>query len=192
MPSSTPADREPARTDAQAKERFLGVLGRSLSAVSTSAIWHVLPRGDSYLAVTAPEVVGLRSATGETTIYIRSTIEFVYIDDLRFGPPERKVSTRFYAHTVGSSPTLKPQLYSWEWSASEPRYPHVHVRRSDTDFHGLGKLHIPTGRVFYEHVLLFLVHEHGVQCVIPDGEAKLGESLRRVSTYATWGGGDAP
>lgn len=146
MPPSTPADerpyREPARNDAGARRRFLAPLQRSLSAVSSSALWRVAPRPDgSYAAFTVPPVLPLPGERGDR-LYLRSTIQFVYDDDRRF-TGERKVVTEDYAHTVGTSEQLKPQLYSWEWSRSGSPYPHVHVRRADPEYHGLGKLHIP-------------------------------------------------
>jgi hypothetical protein len=184
----TPADRVPTRTDAQAKKRFLDFLGRSLSTVCRDAVWIVVPRGDgAFAAVTNPPVIRLRR--GEGHFYLRSTFEFIFADDDRFSSPERKVVTHGYAHTVGESDSLKPQLYSWEWAAVEPTYPHIHLRRSDPAFEGLGKLHIPTGRVFYEDVLRFLVQEHGVQLARSDWREVLSETHRRVSTFASWGGG---
>lgn len=191
MPSSSGADRESARSDPEAKRRFLRFLNRSLSAVNSTAQWVVVREGDLLVARTVPAVVDLRCRSSDNRLYLRSTLQFTYEDDPRF-PGERKVSTKDYAHTVASSPELSPQLYSWEWSASEPQYPHVHVRRGDADFKGLGKLHIPTGRVFFEHVLLFLIAEHDVQHVRDDWESALGESLGRVRKYSTWGGGSAP
>lgn len=133
-----------------------------------------------------PLAVPLRTNDGGR-LFLRSTILFKYAESVKF-PGERKVSTLEYAHTVSSDESLKPQLYSWEWAPQEPGYPHVHVRRSDPEYHGLGKLHIPTGRVFFEHVLLFLIAEHDVVPVVDDWKPKLSESLRRVSSFSTWGG----
>lgn len=193
MPASKPADREPARTDPEAKARFLRVLGNSLSAVSTTAIWRVAPLTGSlgaFNTITVPDVVPLRRRSGER-IYLRSTIQYEYRDHPRY-PGERKVSTLFYAHTVGQAEALKPQLYSWEWNYADERYPHLHVRRADPAYHGLGKLHIPTGRVYFEDVLRFLVEEHDVAPACDDWSDKIGDSRRRVATYSTWGGGEAP
>jgi hypothetical protein len=147
----------------------------------------VTPAGDgSFAALTNPPVVPLR--VGESRIYLRSTIQFTYAEHPRF-PGEKKAATHQYAHTVGESETLKPQLYSWEWAAAEPTYPHLHLRRSDPAFEGLGKLHIPTGRVFYEDVLRFLIQEHEVEPARDDWDNVLVDTFSRVSTYATWGGG---
>ncbi|HEY5244422.1 MAG TPA: hypothetical protein VIJ60_02055 [Acidimicrobiales bacterium] len=188
MSNYRPADRVPTRTDADAKRRFFNFLGRSLSAVCKNAVWIASPRTDgTFAAITNPPIIRLRRDEGN--LYLRSTLEFTYADDDRFGALERKVVTLGYAHTVGESDSLKPQLYSWEWAAAEPTYPHVHLRRSDPAFEGLGKLHIPTGRVFYEDVLRFLVDEHRVQPARDDWRDVLDDSHRRVAMFASWGAG---
>jgi hypothetical protein len=159
----------------------------SLSTVHRDAVWIVVPGKDApWAAVTQPPVVRLQAE--RDPLYLRSTIQFTYDDDVRF-PGERKVVTSHYAHTVGESDDLRHQLYSWEWAANEPRYPHLHLRRSNPTFEGLGKLHIPTGRVFYEEVLLFLVQDHGVRPVRDDWRDVMAETHRRVVTFASWGGG---
>lgn len=191
VPTSTPADREPARTDDQAKKRFLRVLSKSLSAVAKEPIWRIAPLEDGgFSAFTVPPVVPLKTSDGNR-VFLRSTINFGYVDHPKY-EGERKVSTNFYAHTVGTTEELKPQLYSWEWNSANPTCPHVHVRRADPGYAGLGKLHIPTGRVFFEHVLLFVIEEHDVTPSRDDWHDVLGESLHRVSTYSTWGGGLPP
>ena len=121
---------------------------------------RVGPRDEGFAAFTVPPVVTLRTVGG-IPLYLRSTLEIDYGDHPDFDG-ERKVNTFSYAHTVGRSDSLKPQFYSWEWAAVEPMYPHVHVRMKDPDYHGLGKLHIPTGRVFFEEILLFPLAEHQV------------------------------
>lgn len=191
VPGSTPANRDPARTEAQAKSRFLDVLGRTLAAVHPHAVWNIAPRPDgSWIVFTVPAVIEL-GCDGDERLFLRSTIRFVYVDSEKY-PREKKVSTLEYAHTVGRTPELKPQLYSWEWNSAEPRYPHVHVRRGDPDHKGLGKLHIATGRVFLETVLLFLADDHGVRWTSENARQGLLDSLDRVMTYSTWGGGALP
>jgi len=135
--------------------------------------------------MTNPPVIRLRQIDGFA--YLRSSLQYRYADDDRF-PGERKVSTHDYAHTLGETPSLKPGLYSWEWAAREPRYPHVHVRRGHRDFAGLGKIHIPTGRVFFEDVVRFLIEEHEVEPVREDWRTILDECAHLVGSWATWGG----
>jgi hypothetical protein len=195
VPSSRPADRIPARTDNAATKRLVKVLNGSLSTVCVGPSWAVMPlpdgSPDEYTGFTRPDqAVAFRTRSGDK-LYLRSTIRFTLIDDPNH-PGERKASTREYAHTVGCTDSLKPQLYSWEWHPSEPGYPHVHVRRGDPAHKGLGKLHIPTGRVFFESVLLFLIRDHDVLTCRDEWRDVLGDSLRRVSKYSTWGGGITP
>jgi hypothetical protein len=178
---------------ASPKRRFLRFLNQSLSAVVVGPIWTVSPTLDdsgAFIARTNPVEVALRTSGGGR-LYLRSIIRFSYGEHPKF-TGERKVFTHEYAHTVGADQSLKPQLYSWEWNTAEPTYPHVHVRRSDPQHKGLGKLHIPTGRVFFEDVLLFLIKEHDVEPQGDNWRMKLSDSLHRVSTYASWGGGVAP
>lgn len=189
MSNSAPADRIPARTDAEAKTRFLRFLNLSLTTLSSEAIWVVSPSGELRAAVTVPPILRLR--TSDSSLYLRSTIQFTCEDD-DLHPGERKVSTHHYAHTLGPSETFDTQLYSWEWAAADPTYPHVHLRRSDPEFHGLGKLHIPTGRVFFEDVARFLIEEHGVQPARDDWHEVLLDTHRRVSRHARWGAGSRP
>lgn len=188
MSTFDPADREQARTDSDAKHRFLSVLNKSLSTVS-SAIWVVGTTDSSLTAFTTPPAVKLRCRSG-SALFLRSTIRFEYVADNRFSPVERKVSTKYYAHTVGTSDCLSPQLYSWEWSTTET--PHLHVHRGDPEFRGLGKLHIPTGRVYFEDVLRFLLAEHEVVPKRSDWEEVIARNLRRVSGFATWGAAPDP
>ncbi len=139
------------------------------------------------MASTAPEIVRLTTNDRTRQLYLRSTIQFHYDEDARF-TGERKVSTDHYAHTLSESPALKPELFSWEWNAAEPRWPHVHVHRRNPDFKGLGKLHVPTGRVFFEDVLRFLFHDLDIRPARDDWREVLDETAGRVGRWATWGG----
>lgn len=187
MPEPTPADREPARTDAAAKKRFRKVLQASLSAVDATAQWVVTSErgGVSPAAVTIPSALRLRRGDGE--VYLRSTLSFSYEDDSRYAG-ERKVTTRDYAHTV--SETMDGgELFSWQWhpsTANRIDFPHLHVYRGVRESEGLGKLHIPTGRVAFEQVLLFLIDEMDVDLARADGRSKLDESFRKFKTYRQW------
>lgn len=135
-----------------------------------------------------PEIVKLQCQDG-SNLYIKSSLTFAY-GDHPDRHNERKVFTQEYVHTVSASLDLAPEMYSWEWTPDGWSFPHMHVRRADPAFKGLGKLHLPTGRVFFESVLLFLITDHGLKPVKDDGEAIIRESLRRVMKYSSWGGGE--
>jgi hypothetical protein len=124
---------------------------------------------------------------GTSGIYLRSSIEGECTDDPNHDG-ERKVTTHRYAHTVGETADLSRQLFSWEWVSTEPTYPHLHLKRSDPLFKGLGKLHIPTGRAFFEDVVRFLIQGHDVKPSRDDWDPVLKECLGQVASNATWGG----
>lgn len=176
------AERVRARSDAEAKHRLLEFLNGSLACVCTTATWFVLPVGDSWRATTSPTVIRLWDSQHEDALYLRSTIEYAYVDDPKHAG-ERKVSTLGYAHTVGTDPDMATEMYSWEWQDGASPYPHLHL--------GRGKLHLPTGRVFFEHVLLFLIMDLGREA--RDGwEGVLGDHLGRLARHETWGNSIEP
>ena len=188
MPEPVPADRIPAKSDAQAKGRLLDILQRSLTTVHANAIWLVAPvlhEPGQWAAITEPRAVPVWNSTHTERLYFRSTIRFHYGDHPKYSG-ERKANTDFYAHTVAREEDMSRQLYSWEWDPTAWSWPHVHVDRAAGG--PLGKLHIPTGRVFFENMLIFLIEEHGTQPARTDWKHVLGETLRRVSSFSTWGG----
>lgn len=190
MPDPTPVKREPTKTDRDAKARYLRVLQLSLTTVSATAIWQVLPTPkvpSGWAAFTVPDLVPIprSDVAGETRrpLWLQATQVFTYVDDERY-PGERKVRTADYAYTVSNEDHR--ELYSWQWhpSVGDWTLPHVHVHR-DLDG-GTGKLHIPTGRVAFEHVLLFLRRDHGMELARDDADAILEDCLDRFMRYRTW------
>ncbi len=186
MPGPSPADRIPAKTDAQAKIRYLRFLQQSLSAVHANAIWRVLPTGqDRWTAFTVPETLALKRQDG-SRLYLRATQRFMYGDHPEF-KKERKVVTLGYAYTLSDDESLRPEWFSWQWQ-SDAAEPHLHVGRGDPKFGSLGKLHVPTGRVAFEHILLFAIEEQGVVCAIGREAAvdQVKDCLRRFVAFRTW------
>ncbi len=63
----------------------------------------------------------------------------------------------------------------------------MHIGRAHPRLGELGRLHVPSGRIAFEQVLLFVIDELGV---VPAREAArevLGEVLERFRQYRTWG-----
>jgi len=134
--------------------------------------------------VTVPDLaLRLRTVDGGS-LYLRSTIQFRHVDRGGF-PGERKVSTLHYAHTITLDEALQIERFSWQWHPSGWPYPHVHIYPEGTK--GFGKLHVPTGRVFLEAIIIFLIHDLDVKPATDEWEAVIGANLQRVSRYATWG-----
>jgi hypothetical protein len=180
----TPADRIKVRTDADAKKRYLSFLQASLSAMHQWAVWRVAPvrQSDALSAFTQPE--WLPFGSGDVAVALRATQRIRYLDDQRY-PGERKVQTADYGYTLRDAD--QQEIVSWQWHPSVGDYemPHVHAGRGlPGDF---GRLHIPTGRVAFEDVLLFLIKDFAVQPAKVDGEELIRESLRRFRSFSTWG-----
>jgi hypothetical protein len=174
VPAPPPADRIPAGTDKEARERYLGFLQQSLSAVHPHAVWRAAPIGEEmHSAFTIPPVI--RLADG---LFLRATQSFRYEDDERY-EGDRKVGTAQYVYTLAEDEDLTQELFSWQWHPGEWAAPHLHVRMDR-------KLHIPTGRVAFEEVLLFAITDYGIATAKPDAAAILTDILSRFRRYRTW------
>ena len=188
MLSDALLDRDPARTDVQARDRFRKYLQQSLSAVHRTAIWRVFKPGEIWLAVTAPEVVRLRSADHSSRIFLRSTLVF-HCEDHPDYPGERKVVTEEYAHTLSTDNLLKDEICSWHWQPGSRPDPHLHVGNLEGTGAPPKRHHLPTGRVAFEQVLKYAIEEQGVATALPKEEAlaQIDESLRRFFAFRSWG-----
>lgn len=184
MPGPTPADRIKARSDADAKKRYRKFLNLSLSAISSTAQWIIVPLSsepDQFHAVTRPSFVPIDTNLGP--MFLRATQRFCYVDHPDH-PNERKVQTRDYTYTLSTSET-EGEVLSWQWHpALGPLWPHLHINRG----HGgrEHKWHIPTGRVAFEDVLVFLFHDFDVPLARNDGRDIVEESRRRFHAFRTW------
>jgi hypothetical protein len=140
------------------------------------------------MAVTAPSPVSLHQKDGGT-LYLQAMQRFTFVDHPDF-KGERKVSTQEYAYTLSPHDDLRVGLFCWEWNPNSEVWPdpHAHVLRGDPEARGLGKLHLPTGRVALEDVLKFCIVHQGVETIgnHDDAMAGLEDSLRRFRGFATW------
>jgi hypothetical protein len=182
--------REPARSDSEARSRYLHFLNRSLQCVTSSAVWHAGKGADAeeWVAFTVPRVVELRRVG--SPLYFSATQTFHYADHPDY-PGERKVSTDEYAYTLGQDPDFRSEMFSWHWQPSPRGHPdpHLHVGyRMDGEPRST-KWHVPSGRVAFEQVLVFAINELGVETSGDRAEAMatLDDSLRRFRRYASWG-----
>lgn len=195
MPDPGPADRIQARSDAAARDRYLRFLQKSLRAVHSTAIWLVVPvprTPGAFSTVTVPDVLPLKTSAPSDKVstdrlYLRATQRFTYGDHPMYAG-DRKVFTEEYIYTLANDEDLADELYSWQWHPAAFPEPHVHVMRGQSGAAGLGKLHIPTGRVAFEQVLKFAILDHGVVPAMDRDQAiaVLDESLRRFQAFRTW------
>ena len=180
--------REPARTDSEARRRYLGHLQRSLSCVSSSAVWRYgpSPRPGIFVTLSVPPVVGLSRGSEAAALYLRATQEFHYDDHPDF-PGERKVVIDAYAYTLSESAELTAELLAWHWQPEDGQGPHMHIGRAHPRLGELGRFHVPSGRVALEEVLRFAVDDLGVIPARPDAREVLDETLERFRRYRSWG-----
>jgi hypothetical protein len=170
----------------------LGFLNQTVQTVHRNAQWLVLPAGTSgntWIAETRPNALSLNCGVAEH-LYLWSTIQFEYTDHPdpdRKG--ERKVKTRYYSHTVTRDDMSSDEVFSWQWHplADGPTYPHLHVHGGELLGTSLHKLHVPTGRVFLEDVISFLIKDVGVVPATEDWQEVLERNLELVNAHGTWG-----
>jgi hypothetical protein len=126
------------------------------------------------------------SRAGRAPLHLRATQEFHFADHPDF-PGERKVVTDAYAYTLSESAELAEELLAWHWQPEGGRDPHMHIGRAHPRLGELGRLHVPSGRVALEQVLLFALDELGVRPAREDAREVLGEVLERFRRYRSWG-----
>ena len=96
-----------------------------------------------------------------------------------------RVPTLGYIHTV----TLDEKLFvEFHWhpdDGSNVWCPHIHPRFAGS-VRDRGGIHIPSGRILIEDVLIF-VHERGTTPLKDDWEAVVSRIKQRVAGESTWG-----
>jgi hypothetical protein len=109
-------------------------------------------------------------------LYLRATQEFHFADHPDFAG-ERKVVTDAYAYTLSESAELAEELLAWHWQPESGRDPHMHIGRAHPRLGELGRLHVPSGRVALEQVLLFAICEQSAEPARQNANAGLDETL---------------
>jgi hypothetical protein len=182
--------REPAKTPAAAKSRYVRFFQLSLSCL-TNAIWYFAERPDGLTALVASESpIHLRREKGRPGLLLAPSQVFRIIPDDRY-PGEYKASTLAYIYSVHiNAPEVEgTEIIAWHWhplTTPDRVYPHIHVRADHALVGPLSKLHVPTGRVSFEEVVLFLVDELGVVPARDDWREIVSESFERFKTFRTW------
>lgn len=115
-----------------------------------------------------------------------ATQHFHYVPDRRYRG-EWKVATDGYAYTLATDEALSHEVVAWHWHPQTRPDPHLHIGRGLEEFNVLpGRAHIPTGRVAFEEVVLFLLKDLGAVPARDDWENVLDDSLQRFRKYRTW------
>lgn len=124
-------------------------------------------------------------------IFFKATQAFRLVPDNRFAAGEWKAMTRDYIYTVYEQ-TADRQLgarSAWHWhpgSGGTPD-PHIHVHAGDQIFgREVGRLHIPSERVAFESVTMFLVDDLGVRPERADWREITSSALAMFMRFRTW------
>lgn len=163
-------------------QRALGCFSRSIWRTGEGAT------AGAKVSIVVPEpIIELRRRASDP-LYLTATQTFHFDDDERFAG-ERKVFTDAYAYTLSDDSAMGSELFAWHWHPDAGREdPHLHVGRRHATHGELGKLHIPSGRIAFEEVLLFAIDELGVEPrpSVDGAKAVLAETLHSFRKFRRW------
>ena len=156
------------------------------------AVWYhgPSPDGGDDSSLLLNEVLRLRRAN-MPPLFFEASQRFKLIADPREGfEGEWKSNTLAYVYAVGTEQGVGgSEILSWHWhplTTPDRPDPHVHVRADDDALPALRDLHIPSGRVAFEEVVLFLIRDLRCVAARDDYEDVLNETLTRFRAYRTW------
>lgn len=185
-----------ADTEREAIERHQQNLQRSLGLVAKAGAWWYptkTARGETWAMRTNPEFVELRTTRG-SVLYLNAVQDFTvrYHNALLVGDSGIltgwKVHTEGYVYSVGLVRDPEAALLAWHWHPPDPLYTHSHVYAKDETLGNVGKLHLPTSRVFFEQVVGFLIVGLEVEATVEDWRTPLADVVANVRSAATWRG----
>jgi hypothetical protein len=187
--------RDPARTPAAARKRYSRVLQLSLSCLTANAVWYYAdePRQDvEDMVALLPSASPIRlRRRAEPPLFFEPSQLFKIIPDERF-PGEFKAQTLAYIYSVQvraeAEDGSNEEVLSWHWhplTTPTQQAPHSHVRLDHANL-SVGRLHLPTRRISFEQVVLFLVDELDVVPARDDWRNIIGESIERFEKWKTW------
>jgi hypothetical protein len=145
----------PGRTPAQARERFLGPLRRSLSCITNAQIIVSPLRDPGGLQALTLSQDPLRLRSGQGVDYqLRLRQQFHLVREGR----DWRVTTDAYQYRLDDG--TGQEMASWHWHPNTGNpHPHLHVPGGPAG----GRTHLPTGRVSIESVLRVLLTDLAVQ-----------------------------
>lgn len=177
-----------ARNHSEARDRYVSILQKSLSCVS-SVIWLTSPRpaGDEgeYALFPADLPVTLSSPHG--TVYFGVSQYFRYEIDTNEGREgDWKVKTLGYTYTLASDAELKSDYIAWHWHPQSRPDTHMHIRGERFGLAEFGKAHLPSGRIAFESVIRMAIVDLDVATTRTDWPEVLDECEGRFQKFKTW------
>jgi hypothetical protein len=145
--------------------------------------------GDDASLTTSQDFVRLKRE-GQPALFLEASQRFELVPDHRFdGEWKSKTLAYIYAVRESDEPGDDAEVISWHWhplTTPQRPDPHVHVRADHAGLPSLSGLHIPSGRVAFEEVALFLIADLGCTPVRDDWRDVLEDTLVRFRAYRTW------
>lgn len=184
----------PGRKPGEAYEAFHHPLRVAASCLDASAHWAV-DRSRNVGDVVQTSLNSARplslSVEDGRRLGLLGTISVEIIEDVTNGP--YRVTTREVAYELvdlSSDSSKGERLVAWHYHPGGPgvTYPHMHlpkVLRVD-DSWGIAKSHVPTGRVAFEDIVLYLIEELHVIPARYDFSEKLRASRDLHKRYRSW------
>jgi len=157
-----------SNTKSEARQRYAGALQRSLSCISANAQWRPGPpvvgtQSDSGALITEPGEIRLGTRRGQSDLYLRAAQDFhVYKDPER---NEWRCTAERYSYELLTlrEDGQEEEFLTWHWHPQSAQdRAHIHANVGHSHVNGVRKLHLPTGRVLFEDVCLFLIRDFGV------------------------------
>lgn len=163
-------------------------MNRALGVLNRGGMWRAArpERGDRFGLYLTEDPLPI--VCEGIPVFLHATMEFEMEPDRR--DPHRggmKVGVREYIFALRADRTPESEFLAWHWHPDVVKHaePHVHAKANHPDVADFGRLHVPTSRVFFEDVLLFLHEEMGATCS-EGGADRLRESRARTRRWATW------
>ena len=136
--------------------------------------------------------VELRDRRGRSLfLFATQTFHFERRESLR---TDWKCATDQYIYNVRSEPDVNPdsQLIEWHWHPEVRAECHAHVNGTLPGGFHLGGTHLPTGRVSFEQVLIYLIDELEVAPRLDDWRPILDQNHALHAQYRSWEGPSKP
>lgn len=192
----------PTNKVAEANKQFSSSIGKALNTL-TLEHWKVLNhpvQGETTRLYALPSLT-LKNTADEKVLILSAFIVTQIVDSP--DSTKKRLNSREYIYQLSSTSDYKP-LYEFHWHPEkidretlEPKeikpgenqpfpFPHVHVRLNDDRFDNLKKKHIPSGRVAFEDVLLFLFNDCSVKPNRPDWSTVLTETRETFRNVMSW------
>jgi hypothetical protein len=177
-----------ADNKSEAEKRFTTSMNRSLGILSRNGLWRTArPEHGELLGLFLTEDP-LPIVCAGVPIFLHATLAFEFERDRREEHRGRwKVGIREYIYSLRSDRAPEHEFLAWHWHPTVARKPepHAHSKSQHPDIPDFDQLHIPTSRIFFEDILLFLHEELGATC--SEGGAERLKDLRsRTRRWATW------